>query len=117
MQKKQLECVFIDPNTLRKILQCMKLTFVFTVLFCLHSSAKLHSQTKLTMRLKNVSFSDVFLAIVKKTSYRFIFNDDILPAHKNLKVEAHNEEVTLLLSRILVNTTLGFKVADNNVII
>ena len=117
MQKKLLECVYIDQNTLRKILRCMKLTFVFTVLFCLHSSAKLHSQTKLTMRLKNVSFADVFLTIEKKTSYRFIFNDDILPAEKNLKVEARDEEVTQLLSRILMNTPLGYKVANNNVII
>lgn len=117
MQKKRLECVSIDPNTLRKIFQCMKLTFVFTVLCCLHSFATLHSQTKLTIRLKNVSLSDVFLAIEKKTDYRFIFNDDLLPAQKNLKVEAHDEEVTQLLTRILTNTYLGFKVVDNNVIV
>lgn len=117
MQKKQLECVFKIRDTLRKIVLCMKLTFVFTVLFCLQASASLHSQTKLTMRMKNVSLGEVLLAIEKKTDYRFIFNDDIMPVEKNMMVEAQNEEATILLTRLLNNTALGFRMLNKNVIV
>lgn len=117
MQKKQLECVFIVPNTLRIILLCMKLTFVFTVLLSFQVSASLHSQTKLSLRLKNASYAEVFLAIEKETNFRFIYNDDILPLGKTLKVEAKNEEVTNLLNRILSRTPLSFKVVDRVIII
>ena len=68
MQKKLLRCIFMPENELRPILQCMKLTFVFSVLCCLQLSANLHSQTRLTMRMKDASLTDVFLAIEKKTS-------------------------------------------------
>lgn len=117
MQKKQLACVFNDRTTLWKIFLCMKLTFVFTVLFCINSSANLHSQTRLTMHLKNVSFTDLFLAIEKKTDYRFIYNDDIIPSGKTLEVAARNEEVLHLLTRVLSDAPLRFKLAGERVII
>lgn len=117
MQKKLLRCIFMPENELRPILQCMKLTFVFSVLCCLQLSANLHSQTRLTMRMKDASLTDVFLAIEKKTSYRFLFNNDIIPKGNNVSVQAKDEEVTNVLSRILANTPLNYKIVDQSVVI
>ena len=45
---------------------------------CLHVHAKGIAQTKITVSLKNAPIKHALLSIQKNSSYRFIYNDDIL---------------------------------------
>ncbi|HEY4147519.1 MAG TPA: SusC/RagA family TonB-linked outer membrane protein, partial [Chitinophagaceae bacterium] len=95
----------------------MKLTFVFTCALCLQLSAKVHSQTRVTLRLQEVSLRDVFLEIEKKTEYRFLFSDNLLQDEVKVTVDVKNELVRDVMAKLLVNTKLDFKVINDNLVV
>jgi TonB-dependent starch-binding outer membrane protein SusC len=113
----QLVGILVPKSECRKIFLAMKLTVAFSCLLCLHLSAKVHSQTKVTLRLQQASLSDVFLEIEKKTEFRFLFNDNILQEEGKVNVNAKNEPVTELLTRLLYKTALDYKITNENLIV
>src|ERR1051325_1331436 len=110
MKLIQLMGIVLPKSECRKIILAMKLTAALTCLLCLHLSANVHSQTRVTLKLQKVSLSDVFLEIEKRTEYRFLFNDNILPAETKVDVNVKNEPVTEVLAGLLTNTSLDFTI-------
>jgi TonB-linked SusC/RagA family outer membrane protein len=100
-----------------KIILVMKLTFIFTCVLCLQLSAKVHSQTRVTLRLEEAPLKEVFLEIEKKTEYRFLFNDNLLQDAVRVTLDVRNELVKDVLAKLLVNTSLDFKVVNDNLIV
>jgi len=95
----------------------MKLTFVLTCILCLHLSASVRSQTRVTLRLQQASLSNVFLEIERKTEYRFLFNDNLLQDEASVTVDVKNELVRDVLAKLLVNTKVDFKIVNDNLIV
>ncbi|HVW63327.1 MAG TPA: carboxypeptidase-like regulatory domain-containing protein, partial [Puia sp.] len=95
----------------------MKLTFVLTCVLCLQLSANVRSQTRVTLRLQQVSLGNVFLEIEKKTEYRFLFNDNLLQGESSVTVDVKNELVRDVLAKLLVNTNLDFRIVNDNLIV
>ena len=58
-----------------KLFRIMKLIFAFVLLCCLHVSAGVVSQTKVTLKLDKVELKKALAAIEKKSSYRFLYNE------------------------------------------
>ena len=52
MQKKEQRCAFFSRSVLLKTILLMKLTAILTVLFCIQVSAKVHSQTVVSLTVK-----------------------------------------------------------------
>jgi len=100
-----------------KIILVMKLTFIFTCVLCLQLSAKVHSQTRVTLRLEEAPLKEVFIEIEKKTEYRFLFNDNLLQDAVRVTLDVRNELVKDVLAKLLVNTSLDFKVVNDNLIV
>src|SRR5882757_2714243 len=117
MEIIRLVGTIVPGSECKKIILAMKLTFVFTCALCLQLSAKVHSQTRVTLRLQQVSLGDVFLEIEKKTEYRFLFNDNLLQNEVSVTVDVKNELVKDVLAKLLVNTNLDFKVVNDNLIV
>ena len=117
MKLIQLMGIVLPKSECRKIILVMKLTAAFTCLLCLQLSANVHSQTKVTLKLQQVSLSDVFLEIEKKTEYRFLFNDNMLQSETKVNVNVKNEPVTDLLARLLDKTSLDFSIRNENLIV
>ncbi|HEY6081930.1 MAG TPA: carboxypeptidase-like regulatory domain-containing protein, partial [Chitinophagaceae bacterium] len=97
----------------------MKLTFLMMFIFCMQVSAKVYSQkdVKLSLNLEGVKLSKVLTTIEKKTDFRFLYNDREVSANKRLDVKADNTPLTDILSRMLLNTGLNYKILENNLII
>lgn len=117
MKLIQLMGIVLPKSECRKIILVMKLTAAFTCLLCLQLSANVHSQTKVTLKLQQVSLSDVFLEIEKRTEYRFLFNDNMLPGEIKVDVNVKNEPVTDLLTRLLDKTSLDFSIRNENLVV
>ncbi|OJY81054.1 MAG: hypothetical protein BGP14_07455 [Sphingobacteriales bacterium 44-15] len=100
-----------------KILLIMKLTAVFTCLLTLNLSAKVHSQTSVTLRLKQVSLNQVFLEIEKKTSFRFLYNDKIVHDEAKVTLDVKDEGVLDVMKILLKQTSLDFIVRDDDLIV
>jgi len=107
----------VPGSECKKIILAMKLTFVFTCALCLQLSANVRSQTRVTLRLQQVSLGNVFLEIEKRTEYRFLFNDNLLQNEASVTVDVKNELVGDVLARLLVNTNLDYKVINDNLIV
>ena len=116
MQKKEQHSVFFPRNAFEKIILLMKLTFLLTIAFSLQVSAKLHSQTILSLTVKKMPIGKVFLEIEKRTKYRFLFNNDLAPLSKKIDLSVEREEATAVLDKILSGTMLDYKLLEGDVI-
>lgn len=119
MKKNLLPIAFCPPKSMYKTLICMKLTFLMMFIFCMQVSAKVYSQkdVKLSLDLEGVKLSKVLTTIEKKTDFRFLYNDREVLANRRLDVKADNTPLTDILSKMLLNTGLNYKILENNLII
>lgn len=74
------------------------------------------SQDRISLRLKNVSLTDVFKAIESQGKYRFVYTDVILPKDKLVSVDVKNATLEEVLRIALQNTSLSYRKINNNLI-
>ncbi len=113
----RLEGTVLPVSGCKKIILAMKLTFFFTCVLCLQLSANVLSQTRVTLQLQKVSLGSVFLEIEKKTEYRFLFNDNLLQDEARVTVDVKNELVKDVLTKLLINTNLDYKLINDNLVV
>ncbi|HTN07728.1 TonB-dependent receptor [Agriterribacter sp.] len=95
----------------------MKLSILIVLLTSLQLSAKTFSQEMLTVKLNNLDLSKALKAVEKKSSYRFVFSNMILPANVRVNIDAKAMPLEKLLGKLLENTGLTFKVMDKNLVV
>ena len=100
-----------------KLFRIMKLTFAFVLLCCLHVSAGVVSQTKVTLRLDKVELKKALATIEKKSSYRFLYNEALINADLRVSLNANNEEVTSVLDKIFTGTSVTYQVMENFLVV
>lgn len=107
----------VSRSERKKIFLAMKLTVLFNCILCLHLSATVHSQTKVTLNLHQASLDQIFREIEKKTEFRFLFNDDVLNKEPKTDVVVMNAPVTEVLTVLLKKTSLDFKIRNENLVV
>lgn len=96
----------------------MKLSYLILILTTINVSASLYSQSaKLDIAVKNTSVRDVLKLIEKQTEFRFFFSDDFSDLNKRVTVTAQKQNIDAILSMILNEGTVTYKVLDNNVVV
>jgi TonB-dependent starch-binding outer membrane protein SusC len=100
-----------------KLFRIMKLTFAFVLFCCLHVSAGVVSQTKVTLKLDKVELKKALAAIEKKSSYRFLYNEALVRTDLKITLNANDEEVTSVLDKIFNGTTLTYQVLENYLVV
>jgi TonB-linked SusC/RagA family outer membrane protein len=95
----------------------MKLTFAIILIGCLHVSAGVHSQSKVTLNMQSADIKKVLTAIEKKTSFRFLYNSNLLAAQPRVTISANNEDVLSVVNRLLANTLIAYEVLNNNLVV
>jgi TonB-linked SusC/RagA family outer membrane protein len=116
MKKNVWDSLSVPKNRFFKILVCMKLTFALILILSLQLSAKVHSQT-ITLNIKNYSLSKALLEIEKKSSFRIIYNDDILPKTEKFSINVVNEDVNMVLNKLLIKTNLTYSLTQSNLLV
>jgi TonB-dependent starch-binding outer membrane protein SusC len=100
-----------------KFFRIMKLTFAFVLLCCLHVSAGVVSQTRVTLKLDKVELKKALATIEKKSSYRFLYNEALINSDLRVSLNANNEEVISVLDKILSGTSLTYQVLENFLVV
>jgi TonB-dependent starch-binding outer membrane protein SusC len=100
-----------------KLCRIMKLTFALILICCLHVSAGVVSQTRVTLKLDKVELKQALAAIEKKSSYRFLYNEALVRSGLKITLTANNEEVTSVLDRILSGTQLTYQLLENYLVV
>ncbi|WP_461453358.1 SusC/RagA family TonB-linked outer membrane protein [Mucilaginibacter sp.] len=94
----------------------MKLTYALLLLTLLHVSAAVHSQDKINVNVKNVSFDKLFELLEKKSNYTFLYNNQAIPT-QTVNVDVKDFTVPQILNNALANTGLSFRILSQKLIV
>ena len=92
-----------------KVFLLMKLSALIILLTSLQISAKTFSQELLTVKLTNLDLSKALKEVEKKSSYRFVFSNMVLPENVKVNLDVKAMPLDQLLGKLLQNTRLTFK--------
>lgn len=110
--------VFLCPAPVIKCLLLMKLTALLICFFSLQSVAHVgFAQEKVTLKLANASLRTAFKIIERQTYFRFVYNEEILPAEQKININVQSQPVGNVVKQLLNNTPLTFKIVGNDLIV
>jgi TonB-linked SusC/RagA family outer membrane protein len=100
-----------------KALLLMKGTLLLILLTGFQLSARVFSQQTISLHLKNVEVKEVLQQIEKATTYRFLFSEAELSKLGKVDVDADNQEVTTILSRIFSTGNLRYRLVNDSLLV
>ncbi|WP_182953339.1 SusC/RagA family TonB-linked outer membrane protein [Pedobacter gandavensis] len=95
----------------------MKLTFFMVLITCLNVSAKVFSQEKVSIDVKNTSIENVLKTIEKQSSYHFVYSPNFVPASKNISLTVKDALVGDILKQILKESGLNFSISGTGLVV
>jgi TonB-linked SusC/RagA family outer membrane protein len=95
----------------------MKFLAILLTVCCLHAYSGGVAQEKINVTVKDVGIKQALAAIQNVTSYRFFYNDDILPSEVRVTVKAKDALLSDVLHEIFQATFLTYKLLDNNIVV
>lgn len=99
-----------------KTLLIMKLTAFFILITALQVSAKTYSQETVSVDFNHTNLSKALKMVERKSSYRFVFSNDVLSDKLKVTIKAKDILVKDLLKQMLANTDLIYSVMGNNLV-
>ena len=117
MKKKLARKPTSDWPPFVRVLFYMKLTAIILLVTCLHVSARNFAQNKITLTLDNVELKNAITSIQRVSTFRFIYNDDLLPRGLKVSVKANNASINEVMDSILASTELTYKVLDDDLVV
>ncbi len=115
MKKNQIPHGFNKPWS--KFLLIMRLCILMSIVFTFTVQAKSFSQnSRVTLKMNNVSLSEVIKEIEDKTDFYFYFNFD-LDQYLVEDVDLTNQEINQVLTDLLPDLGLDYKIVDQYIVI
>jgi TonB-linked SusC/RagA family outer membrane protein len=106
-----------DYGELKKMLLRMKLSFALMLLTFLQVSARVHSQDRLTMNVKQIGWQSFFDLLEKKSNYTFLYKDNVLPHDEKIDVEVSELTVPQILDIAMRRSPLAYQLLPNRLIV
>lgn len=101
-----------------KLIRVMKLTLFFMLTALIAISAESYSQTqRLNLNMKGAQLVDVLNEIEQQSSFYFFFKNEEISQIKKVDAQFHEATVDNILSNLLENTGLHFKIVDKYIVI
>lgn len=101
-----------------KLLRVMKLTAFLVLILVLDVSASLYSQnSKVSVKVENGTLSEIFSKIETQSEYRFFYQNEQIRDVERKSIDVSNKNTLELVSDLLGNTGLTYKLVDRNIII
>jgi TonB-linked SusC/RagA family outer membrane protein len=101
---------------LSKVIIPMKIAFLLVFVTCLNVSAKVFSQEKLSLDLKNIKLEKALQIIEKQSGYRFVYSPTEGPFNKVISIKTSQASLEEVMQSLLSGTTLNFSMQQNNLI-
>lgn len=115
--KKTERALTFNTRSVYKMLLLMKFTVALLLITTWQVSAKTYSQDRITIKLESTELKTALKQIEKKSIYRFLYNDDVVSSNRKVSVNATNALVTDVLTDMLNETPLTYKVLENNLVV
>tara|TARA_R110002050_G_scaffold211780_2_gene347847 strand:+ start:760 stop:4047 length:3288 start_codon:yes stop_codon:yes gene_type:complete len=118
MKKMLIGPIPYKRNKIQKTWLIMRLTIFLTLIFVFRVSASVYSQqTRLSLKLDDVSLEQAFAIIHEQTDYDFFYKTDQIPVDRRVSAEYKNLQVEVILEKILQGTNLSFYMLDKDIVI
>lgn len=91
--------------------------FIILLSFVLFSNTKGFAQANYALSMQNVSIREVLKKVEGFGTYRFFFKDDLASLEKKVNLKVEKAGLDEILKKVFVNTDLGYKVMDDNLVI
>jgi len=118
MKKNLIGLIFPGRGKLKKLFLIMKLTTVLLLVFTLHLSATVYSQsTKFSLDFKGKTVREVFNIIESQSRFRFFFNDDFKLIDEKVNLDVKDVSVEAILDELFLNSEISYKVLPNDLIV
>ncbi len=100
---------------------CKKGYLLIYLLFCLLCySPNIQAQSgkidSFSLNAKNTEIKEIFKIIEKQSSYRFFYTEGLIDLSKKIDFKYDGNKINEVLSKLLTQTNLGYKINENNVI-
>ena len=95
----------------------MKLTTALLLFTCFQVSAKVYSQNTITLKLQSTELKKALSIIERKSSYRFLYNDETVKSGIKVDIDANNTPVIEVLDKLFANRLLAYKILENNLVV
>jgi TonB-linked SusC/RagA family outer membrane protein len=103
---------------LKRLILIMKLTALLSLLAVINLTASVYSQKKeISIQVENIQLRDLFREIENNSEYAFFFNDQYAQLENKVSVKMDNEKIENILDNVLKNTSLDYKILDNNFVV
>lgn len=118
MKKNPDRACSVPDRTYRKLLMIMKLTFLITILTVMQVYGSVYSQNaRLSLAVEDKSMREVFKLIEQESDFRFFYNDEFTELNKKVSLEVNDERIDNILTAILDNSEVTYRILDNNVVV
>lgn len=118
MKKTVGSALLCTANPVIKCLLMMKMTILLICFFSLQSIANDgFAQETITLRLENATLRKAFKVIEKQTSFRFVYNEEALPANQNINISVKAQPLQEVMKRLLDKTALTFKLVGSDLVV
>ncbi|UOB18463.1 TonB-dependent receptor [Abyssalbus ytuae] len=97
----------------------MKLTTLFLIvsLFQLQANDTYAQKTKISINLEQVSVEKVLDKIESLTDFKFIYDYEHINYKRRVSVNAHNEDISSILSKLFKDTKITFKIIKKQIVL
>ncbi len=119
MNKKAFERKML-LNKHQRFYNIMRMTFLFLCFGILFSkaSSSYSQEPNFTLKLQSVSIKEVFNEIENNSDYIFVFSDNVeSEIMKKTDVDAHAKTVADIVSEVLRNTNLKYRILNKQIVI
>ena len=113
MNKQTLTKELIKVSVWR---QSIILLLTFVLLFGA-GEASAQDKEKITLKIENASYAQIFKAIEKQSRYLFFYNDEISNQDQKFSINEKNVSIEQLLEVVLKNSDLTYKMIEENIVI
>jgi TonB-linked SusC/RagA family outer membrane protein len=111
----------VPQRTAVYLLKCLLMIKIVTLLICVLSLQTIandgFAQETITLRLENSTLRKAFKVIEKNTSFRFVYNEEMLPADQRISINVQAQPVGNVMKKLLENTSLTHKIVGSDLIV
>jgi TonB-linked SusC/RagA family outer membrane protein len=118
MKKRECSAGSGTTYSIIKYLLMMKMTILLICSLSLQSFATDgFGQDNITLRLDNATLRKAFREIEKQTSFRFVYNEEVVPNDQKVSIHVQEQPLSAVMRKLLEKTSLTFRVMSSDLVV
>ena len=101
----------------KKIVNSMKLISPIMLILSMQLSVQAKSQSKITVKFKNVELTKAISMLEAESEYRFVYNNSLIPGSKTIDANFKEADLPEVMNVILKGTGLTYRMMKNDLVV